>query len=404
MNLLSEIRSYKYLFLLAILIRLLVIPFFFHPDIRVYHFQSSFLQRGVFDIYTYLNNNKTTLPFKEEFVYFPLTYFFLGAYQALVLPFLGSQFTSWLNGGPTHYLFRYLFILKIPYLFADLLIAQLLYRYFDNKETKKFALITWLFNPFSIILIYIFSNIDVIPVLFSVWSLYLIKKNKGLSAGIALAIGAGFKAYPILLLPALLLTNESCLKQIKNMFWSIVLFIAILLPFWNESFIRSSFSSGLTNKFFEYGIDVGLIRRIPYFIIIYMVVFAFIYFKRKKDQWLFYLVTTLMTVVSINYHIQWLLWFTPFLVILLVNYRKYLVFTILILFTGFLIPLLLNDRYMSVSLLAPISELFNQVSFPYIFLAKYINPYRTQSILRNVLFILSLLLTVKTIAYEKSGK
>src|SRR3989304_8391664 len=88
----------KKLLILAIILRLLIMPFFFHPDIKTYHFQASFLSKGVFNIYPYLIENREKLPLKEEFVYFPLTYFFLGGYQALVSPLLGDNFTNWLAG------------------------------------------------------------------------------------------------------------------------------------------------------------------------------------------------------------------------------------------------------------------------------------------------------------------
>src|SRR4030066_1717911 len=99
MKLLSEIKPYKKIILLAILLRMLIIPFYFHPDIKIYNFQASFLKNGVFNIYSYLDSNKASLPFKEEFVYFPLAYLFLGAYQIVALPFLGGQFTEGLNTG-----------------------------------------------------------------------------------------------------------------------------------------------------------------------------------------------------------------------------------------------------------------------------------------------------------------
>ena len=66
---------------LAIVLRLLVAGFIFHPDIKTYNFQASFLKNGVTNIYTYLIENKKTLPLKDDFVYFPLTYFTLGGYQ-----------------------------------------------------------------------------------------------------------------------------------------------------------------------------------------------------------------------------------------------------------------------------------------------------------------------------------
>ncbi len=97
MSKILEIPGWQKILALAILLRLLIMPFFFHPDIKTYHFQASFLRQGVVNIYSYLTENKKSLPVKEEFVYFPLSYFLLGGYQTAISPLLGADFNSWLS-------------------------------------------------------------------------------------------------------------------------------------------------------------------------------------------------------------------------------------------------------------------------------------------------------------------
>ena len=89
--------NFKKLLVLAVALRLLVSGLLFHPDIKTIAFQTSFLKHGVFNIYPYLINNKISLPLKEEFVYFPLTYFTLGGYQTLIAKVLGNDFDVWLS-------------------------------------------------------------------------------------------------------------------------------------------------------------------------------------------------------------------------------------------------------------------------------------------------------------------
>jgi preprotein translocase subunit SecG len=396
----KEILRSKYhqrLLLLAILLRVLIVPFFFHPDIRIYNFQSSFLKEGVLNIYDYLVKNRQDLPYKEEFVYFPLTHFFIGGYQMVVSPLLGEEFKGWLFGEPSDYLFRYLFFLKIPYIIFDILIGVILFHYFKEKKLKESAFIFWLFNPFSILLIYFYSNIDIIPVLFSVLAILMIKKNKGLAAGLLLAVGAGFKAYPLIFLPSLLLTKEKFPKQIFNIIVSIVLFISILLPFWNGNFIASSFSSGLTNRIFENGIDIGLSRSIPYFAILYLIGFAYLYFKNKQNHLAFFLTTPLFLMATISYHIQWILWFIPFVNLWLVKNPKNMLIVVIMLFAAILNPLLINDRFLSSGLFYPISDIFLQVSYPYVFLVKIINPIDAQNILRIIFFVIAIFIGYRSI-------
>jgi len=68
----------RYLFVFALLVRFLIMPFLYHPDIKIYNFQSSFLSSGVLNIYDFLNEKKQELPFREEFVYQPLAFIFWG--------------------------------------------------------------------------------------------------------------------------------------------------------------------------------------------------------------------------------------------------------------------------------------------------------------------------------------
>src|SRR5260221_4694020 len=175
-------RTWKIL-ILAILLRLLIMPFYFHPDIKITYFQTSFLKQGVFDIYSYMEQNKQKLPFKEDFTYFPLTYFSFGGYQMLASPFLGSNFHNWIFDAsayaPTQVgIFRYLFILKLPYLVFDILMGLLLTLFFVKLEDKKKVLIYWLFNPIWIIIIYGYSNFDIIPAFISLGSVLLFIKRK----------------------------------------------------------------------------------------------------------------------------------------------------------------------------------------------------------------------------------
>src|SRR4030042_1604910 len=252
----------KKLLVLAILLRLLIMPFFFHPDIKTYHFQASFLRQGVVNIYPYLIDNREKLPLKEEFVYFPLTYFFLGGYQALVSPLLGENFTAWLSdatgrGVESPGIFRYLFVLKLPYLVLDIAIAYLLMGFFEKQEDKKKVFTIWLFNPFTLILLYFFSNVDIIPVFLVLASLLAMKKNKPLGASVLMGLAVGFKAYPVLFFPFLLAKMEKRSERITASLVFLATLAVIILPFWSPAFVASSFASGLTTRILEAGISIS---------------------------------------------------------------------------------------------------------------------------------------------------
>jgi hypothetical protein len=403
---LSKFKRYKNIIFVAIFVRILLMPFFFHPDIKTYNFQASHLKEGVFDIYKYIDINRQTLPLKESFVYFPLTYVFLGGYDYLIDPLLGEGLDSWLSSGinisamPQAY--SYIFFLKIPYLVLDILIAYLLTTLVKTEDDKKRILYLWLFNPFTLLIINVYSNVDVLPVFMTVLSLSFLKKNNSFWAGISLAIGALFKVYPILLLPALLMTKESLKKQLIGVISSISLFVLVLLPFWSKSFIDAALSSGLTNRLFDLGINVGLPRKIPYYLIIYAAGFVYLYIKERNEIWKVFLVATLMLVAMVDFHIQWLLWFTPFLAVLVTRHTKYTAPVFLLMLFGVSVPLLVHDRYLTSGVYRLISPFFNQVTYPYLILAKYINPTQVRNTLGVIFMGTAFLISVLTILYDKN--
>ncbi|MCL4366976.1 hypothetical protein M1563_02305 [Patescibacteria group bacterium] len=389
------------LFALAILLRVLLMPFFFHPDIKTYNFQAQFLKNGVWNIYSYLLENKQSLPLKEEFVYFPLTYYFLGGYQIIASPLLGSDFNNWLNNASVgesqaQNIFRYLFVLKLPYLLLDILIAFLFLKLFNSDKTKKAGFVFWLFNPFSLILIYIFGNLDVIVVMITVLSLLLVKRNKLVFAALCLGLGSAFKAYPMLFLPFLLLVGNSISERLKILVAGLGSFLVIIVPFViKPGFSQAALVSGLTTRIISSGLSIGFGETLIFPIISLAALFAYALSKgvlEKEQLWKYYLSVLLLVISSIHFHIQWLLWLVPFVVILLVKSQKYITFIWLIGLIALAIPILYEDKFMSVSLYSVISPLFSLLPIPFGAVQKLYDPYAVQSVLQSGLVGMSLIL------------
>jgi len=380
----------KKLLVLAIVIRLLLMPFFFHPDIKTYNFQSSFLKKGVIDIYSYLIEKRESLPLKEEFVYFPLTYFFLGGYQIAASPLLGSNFSNWLadaSGRATEDpgTFRYLFLLKLPYLVFDILIAYLLMQFFKDKKDKKAVFTLWLFNPFTLILIYIFSNIDIIPVFLVLLSLLAMKKKKTVRASVFLALATGFKAYPVLFFPFLLVKADKFKDRVLGLSAFILTLGLIILPFWSPAFSSSSFASGLTRRILEAGISISGGEKILIVPLALLALFIyFLYSKKKLGLWKYCLAVVLIVIPLIHFHIQWLLWMAPFFAILWVKEKKLSWLLVLTAISAFAVPFLYNDKFMSVSLLSPVSIWFNLVPTPFSIIQRLADPYIIQGLIHSI--------------------
>lgn len=385
-------------------------PFYFHPDIKTYHFQASFLSQGVFDIYKYLDAHKKEVPLKEEFVYFPLTYFFLGGYQVIASPFLGSGFQSWVADassqtyGQTVGIYRYLFILKLPYLALDIGMAFLLMRFFENPEQKRKVFTLWLFNPFTIILIYIFGNIDIIPVFLTTIGLLLARKNKLVWSGVILGIATGFKAYPLLFLPFLLLFSKNLKQVLLTSLATFATLGVILLPFMSSSFQNAALVSGLTTRIFYPGVSIGFGETLMAAVISLSALFFFSHLNKRGSTdniWKYYLSLLLLLYSFIHFHIQWLLWAAPFLVLLVTYNIRYKLIALSLAILAFLIPLLYEDKSMSVSLLQAYSNLYNLLPIPISFVEKIYDPYVVQSIIHSTIIGASLVLVWQLFKEEK---
>ena len=367
-------------------------PFYFHPDIKTTFFQTSFLKQGVFNIYSYMEQNKASLPFKEDFTYFPLTYFFLGGYQILIAPLLGTNFNTWLFDASAYApvqvgVFRYMLLLKIPYLIFDLSLAYILTLFFIKIEDKKRILIAWLFNPIWLILIYVYSNLDIIPAFISLCSLLLFIKDKKIFSSILIGIAAGFKAYPLIFLPFMALYARNFKQSIIIFLSGLITFIAVILPFWSESFKNQALVSGLTTRIFLSSISIGFGQILPLVLISFSAIFFYLLttkMREKKDLTKVILAELLLLFSFIHFHISWLLWVGPLITLLLL---KKSIHSILLTITviAFIIPLMYQDQAMTFGLLRAISPLYNLLPMPFTIIQHFYDPYMVQSALQSIL-------------------
>lgn len=388
------------LLILAIFIRLLIMPFYFHPDIKTTHFKVSFLREGVIDIYSYLDKNINNFTIRENLNYFPLTYFLLGGYQIIASTLLGSDFSSWLSDASVEVTerigtFRYLFILKLPYLIFDLLTAFLITKFFDTEINKRKAFILWLFNPLSISIIYIFSNIDIIPVTLSLASLLLLQKKMFIIGGLTLGLAIGFKQYPVLFLPFIMLFIKDFRKLMLMVCTIFGVIIATIAPFWSTAFVHSALVSSLTTRLAFPGIGIGFGEALMVGVVTLSVLFFYSLTERNEivNKLWYYLTAVLLLVFStIHFHIQWLLWIIPFLILLSIFHTNLSKLVWIWACLAFLIPLLYDDRSMTISLLSAISPLYNLLPTPFLILQHFYDPFLAQGVIHSVLFGISLVL------------
>jgi uncharacterized membrane protein len=375
-----------------------VSAFYFHPDIKTYNFQASFLKTGVFDIYTHLIQNREQLTLKEEFVYFPLTYFLLGGYQIVVSPIMGPAFNSWLANASSNAfvldpnIFKYLTILKLPYLALDILIAFILKRFVDDKEKGEKAFKLWLFNPFTIFLIYAISNIDIFAVTLTLAAFLYLSKEKPLLGSVFLGLAAGFKLYPLLFTPFLFLYGKGIKEKLTISLIPWLIFGVICAPFVSPDFFHSALVSGLStgilkselgvlaiSALFFYGVTIDKkINLLNYWVILFLMVFSFPL-----------------------YHIQWLLWVAPFVVILVIQRPRFIPIILILCVTAFTIPILYQDRFMTMGLLRVYSLLYDMLPTPFLAIQKVYDPYSLVSAIHAAMAGATLVLAYKLFKKEE---
>jgi len=277
-------------------------------------------------------------------------------------------------------------VLKLPYLILDIVIAFLLMRFFENKEDKKKAFVYWLFNPFTIIMIYVFSNVDIFPVIFTILAFLMIKKQKLFPASVLLGVASGFKLYPLLFVPFLFLAGRNLKEKFILAATPLVTFGLIILPFISGAFFQSALVSGLTTGIFTSDFTtLGL-----------SLLFFYAVLVDKKINLFNYWVSLFLIIFSFTlFHTQWLLWIAPFLVILSV---KKSIYSRLIFFFGMValaIPVLYQDRFMSISLFRIYSTWYDLVPTPFTIIQKVYDSNNLMAFLHSVLAAGSLVMTYK---------
>jgi hypothetical protein len=391
--------SLNTLILIAIFIRILLAPFFFHPDMKSQHFHFQFLSLGHLNIYQYIADNKIFLPYKDTFNYLPLTYFTFGTIQAILKPLMPADFQRWINDwGSTQNNYvnlpYFLLILKLPYILLDFGIFWLIL-----KITKSYKIsIFWLFNPISFYLIYILGNFDILPVFFTLLSFYLLKDKPHISF-LVLGIAIALKLYPLLFLPFYLFSLPKNLKKyIIYVLLALLPLLLSILPFTlNSAFWHSFFGSGLTQKIIEYKIF-----NTPVFPLIYLAILGKALFSKNLDLSKYLLYIFLLFISLVHFHPQWLLWFYPYLLLLDKNILFRFQFIFLLLFALiFSYIVIFNDNFLFWGHLLPIDMGFLLNTSPYDIIRHrlLIDPQIIQNHLKTSIVVIS---SVIFILYEKN--
>ncbi|NND81899.1 MAG: hypothetical protein HKN50_05675 [Gammaproteobacteria bacterium] len=197
-------ENFYRLMLLAIIVRIVLMPFFGHVDVlsearRIYFWD----QAGIY--FDDISRNATAM---FQLLFFKIFGGFISDPE-LLFAHADMQHST---AHPNEYFefvsqpeaFRALFIIKLPFLAADLISAWAIYQYLGRSPQARNALLFWMFNPVTIFAFYIFGRFESIPVMFCMLSLLALQRRAILLAAVMVGLSINSREMFIFLGPVFL--------------------------------------------------------------------------------------------------------------------------------------------------------------------------------------------------------
>lgn len=331
------------IFLIGLLIRLVVMPFTGHWDIRGINYAVHNLPfKGITNVYEVAANGPVeyfvNVNFgRDYFIYPPLNYFTLGGIQWLLKQFYGSEFVSWIEGYGndlrqvvTHpHVWRYLFLMKLPYLVSDVAMLLLLTKFFVKATDKTKVMKYWWLNPIVIYLPYVWGQFDIIPTFFMTWGVYLGMRDRPYHAAALFGIAASYKNYPLMLLPFLaIVLGKNLWQMVKLCLTGLLPFILTTLPFWGHEFFRKTvLFSWQSQKMLDFLWPISSTEGVYPFVIGFglLLLWTLYHLQGQKKMLMSPLVIALFWYyATTNFHQQWFMWILPMLVMYAVRDKRLL--------------------------------------------------------------------------------
>ena len=171
-------ETFYRLVVIAIILRVAIMPLFGHVDLlsearRIFFWDES----GIY--FDDISRNATAL---FQLMFFKVFSIFIENKEVL----FGHADMARSTASPSAYfefvsqpnIFRAIFIIKLPFLAADLITAWAIYQYCDRTAGAKNAVLFWLFNPMTIFAFYIFGRFESIPIMFCMLSLLAMQRQR----------------------------------------------------------------------------------------------------------------------------------------------------------------------------------------------------------------------------------
>lgn len=221
----------------AVILRVCLMPFFAHVDL----FSEARRLFYVLDNGYYFDQGHRLVVYYIEMLFSAFSMLFINITDGLFQLQDPTQSTSdlidygFFLSDPNVY--RHLFFFKLPYLIFDIATAIVIWRFIDNPEHKKIALLIWLFNPITLFATYIFGRFEVISLFFLAITAYQLKYHRVFLASFLFALSLHCREINLLFLPFFLLAiidfKDHFIKNGLVLSTSIlIILLTFLLPTW----------------------------------------------------------------------------------------------------------------------------------------------------------------------------
>ncbi len=356
---------------LGLILRLVFMLSTFHVDIRGHNLAAYLIsQKGeVFTFYDYISHLSRTHRWVEVygdnlFIYPPLSYLTLAAFMKILGPiYPWNTFFALIHevdSIPKDYTWLLLkFLLKSPYLIIEGLGLWWLVKKIDLKSRGMFLLISALNIPI-LHSAYMMGQFDIIiAILIAVSAVLSLKKPTFLSA-VLLGVAAGFKPFPLLLLPLL---GENFKDKLKYLLIGVGTYVLIIAPYLGSTGFRQyALLASQTDKIEFAKILVSGSQYIALFWLLSILLWWWNWYDHKKLSLVEWYLAGLLVFYSVtHFHPQWFTW-GSLLLVWIITHRRELRLPVFILIACFVGLLLLFEPSLNFGLFGIKFNLFNYIN------------------------------------------
>jgi hypothetical protein len=321
-----------------------------------------------------------------------LHYYFVAAWLWLIRPLVPSldavmsvqpssvlvpmtpYFLSQLIADP--FLFRTLFLVKVPYLFFDLATGFLLLKTVHYRSNLIFKF--WMVNPIVIFVSYVFGGYDIFPAFFALLAVYLAQENKCTSSYLTLGIAGALKLYAFLLLPVFLLAFPTpTLARIRLALVSVLPYLISILPDVMSSgptlLPFKTFSSYQSEYIFNWQVKLGSLDTLYVFVLLFSFLLLFQCYGKINvlgNLWRFTFAVLMLYYATSEFHPQYFLWVLPFLAVGICYDTRYLRPHILQILC-YVVYTFYWGKYLAGMMLFPLSSFFIGLTSPIDLISTY---------------------------------